>query len=41
MEPGAVLLLYHTPEAALNHMTRVIARQYAGKKIRCNVICSA
>src|SRR5208282_4897941 len=26
------------PRRALNHMTRVIARQYAAKKIRCNVI---
>lgn len=29
---------YHTSKAALNHMTRVIARQYAAKGIRCNVI---
>lgn len=29
---------YHTSKAALNHMTRVIARQYAAKKIRCNVL---
>ena len=29
---------YHTSKAALNHMTRVIARQYAAKNIRCNVI---
>ena len=29
---------YHTSKAALNHMTRVIARQYAAKKIRCNVV---
>jgi len=29
---------YHTSKAALNHMTRVIARQYAPKQIRCNVI---
>ncbi len=29
---------YHTSKAALNHMTRVIARQYAPKKIRCNVL---
>jgi len=29
---------YHTSKAALNHMTRVIARQYAPKNIRCNVI---
>jgi NAD(P)-dependent dehydrogenase (short-subunit alcohol dehydrogenase family) len=29
---------YHTSKAALNHMTRVIARQYAAKKIRCNAI---
>ncbi len=29
---------YHTSKAALNHMTRVIARQYAAKHIRCNVV---
>jgi NAD(P)-dependent dehydrogenase (short-subunit alcohol dehydrogenase family) len=29
---------YHTSKAALNHMTRVIARQYAAQKIRCNAI---
>jgi len=29
---------YHTSKAALNHLTRVVARQYASKKIRCNVI---
>jgi NAD(P)-dependent dehydrogenase (short-subunit alcohol dehydrogenase family) len=29
---------YHTSKAALNHMTRVIARQYAPKNIRCNAI---
>jgi NAD(P)-dependent dehydrogenase (short-subunit alcohol dehydrogenase family) len=29
---------YHTSKAALNHMTRVIARQYAPKNIRCNLI---
>ncbi len=29
---------YHTSKAALNHMTRVIARQYAPNHIRCNVI---
>jgi NAD(P)-dependent dehydrogenase (short-subunit alcohol dehydrogenase family) len=29
---------YHSSKAALNHVTRVIARQYAGKNIRCNVI---
>jgi NAD(P)-dependent dehydrogenase (short-subunit alcohol dehydrogenase family) len=29
---------YHTSKAALNHLTRVIARQYAAKKIRCNVL---
>ena len=29
---------YHTSKAGLNHMTRVIARQYAAKNIRCNVI---
>jgi NAD(P)-dependent dehydrogenase (short-subunit alcohol dehydrogenase family) len=31
-------LSYHTSKAALNHMTRVIARQYASKSIRCNAI---
>jgi len=31
-------LAYHTSKAALNHLTRVVARQYAAKKIRCNVI---
>lgn len=29
---------YHTSKAALNHMTRVLARQYAPNHIRCNVI---
>jgi NAD(P)-dependent dehydrogenase (short-subunit alcohol dehydrogenase family) len=29
---------YHTSKAALNHLTRVVARQYARDKIRCNVI---
>jgi NAD(P)-dependent dehydrogenase (short-subunit alcohol dehydrogenase family) len=29
---------YHTSKAALNHMTRVIARQYAARGIRCNAI---
>jgi len=29
---------YHTSKAALNHLTRVIARQYAAQNIRCNVI---
>jgi NAD(P)-dependent dehydrogenase (short-subunit alcohol dehydrogenase family) len=29
---------YHTSKAALNHMTRVIARQYAAENIRCNAI---
>jgi NAD(P)-dependent dehydrogenase (short-subunit alcohol dehydrogenase family) len=29
---------YHTSKAALNHMSRVIARQCAPKNIRCNVI---
>ncbi len=29
---------YHTSKAALNHLTRVVARQYAAKHIRCNVI---
>jgi NAD(P)-dependent dehydrogenase (short-subunit alcohol dehydrogenase family) len=29
---------YHTSKAALNQMTRVIARQYAPKNIRCNVL---
>jgi NAD(P)-dependent dehydrogenase (short-subunit alcohol dehydrogenase family) len=29
---------YHTSKAALNHLTRVVARQYAAQKIRCNAI---
>jgi len=29
---------YHTSKAALNHLTRVVARQYAAHNIRCNVI---
>ncbi len=31
-------LSYSTSKAALNHMTRVIARQYAPQGVRCNVI---
>jgi NAD(P)-dependent dehydrogenase (short-subunit alcohol dehydrogenase family) len=31
-------LSYSTSKAALNHMTRVVARQYAPYKVRCNVI---
>ncbi len=31
-------LSYSTSKAALNHMTRVIARQYAAHQVRCNVI---
>ena len=31
-------LSYSTSKAGLNHMTRVIARQYAGEQIRCNGI---
>ena len=31
-------LSYSTSKAALNHMTRVVARQYAKHNIRCNVI---
>ncbi len=31
-------LSYSTSKAALNHMTRVVARQYAGHQVRCNVI---
>jgi NAD(P)-dependent dehydrogenase (short-subunit alcohol dehydrogenase family) len=29
---------YHTSKAALNHLTRVVARQYARQNIRCNAI---
>jgi NAD(P)-dependent dehydrogenase (short-subunit alcohol dehydrogenase family) len=29
---------YHTSKAALNHLTRVVARQYAPDKIRCNAV---
>lgn len=31
-------LSYSTSKAGLNHMTRVIARQYAGQQVRCNCI---
>jgi NAD(P)-dependent dehydrogenase (short-subunit alcohol dehydrogenase family) len=31
-------LSYSTSKAALNHMTRVVARQYAQHQVRCNVI---
>lgn len=31
-------LSYSTSKAALNHMTRVIARQYAPHQVRCNVV---
>jgi NAD(P)-dependent dehydrogenase (short-subunit alcohol dehydrogenase family) len=31
-------LSYSTSKAALNHMTRVVARQYAPMQVRCNVI---
>lgn len=31
-------LSYSTSKAALNHMTRVVARQYAAHQVRCNVI---
>jgi NAD(P)-dependent dehydrogenase (short-subunit alcohol dehydrogenase family) len=31
-------LSYSTSKAALNHMTRVVARQYAQYQVRCNVI---
>ncbi len=31
-------LSYSTSKAALNHMTRVIARQYAAHNVRCNAI---
>ena len=31
-------IAYHSSKAGLNHMSRVMARQYAGQGIRCNVI---
>ena len=31
-------LSYSSSKAALNHMTRVVARQYAAQHVRCNVI---
>lgn len=31
-------LSYSTSKAALNHMTRVVARQYAPQQVRCNTI---
>ena len=29
---------YHTSKAALNHLTRIVARQYAHRNIRCNAV---
>lgn len=31
-------LSYSTSKAALNHMTRVVARQYAKHQVRCNAL---
>lgn len=31
-------IAYHSSKAALNHVSRIMARQYAGAGIRCNVI---
>lgn len=35
---GVPYLAYNSSKAALNHMSRIIARQYAGSQIRCNVV---
>jgi NAD(P)-dependent dehydrogenase (short-subunit alcohol dehydrogenase family) len=35
---GVPYLAYNSSKAALNHMSRIIARQYAGQQIRCNVV---
>ena len=35
---GVPYISYSTTKAALTHMTRIIARQYAGENIRCNAV---
>ncbi|WP_144629827.1 SDR family NAD(P)-dependent oxidoreductase [Bordetella genomosp. 13] len=35
---GISYISYSSSKAALNHMSRIIARQYASKQIRCNVV---
>jgi NAD(P)-dependent dehydrogenase (short-subunit alcohol dehydrogenase family) len=35
---GVPYISYSTTKAAMTHMTRIIARQYAGENIRCNAI---
>ncbi|ARP80418.1 3-oxoacyl-ACP reductase [Bordetella genomosp. 8] len=35
---GLAYISYNSSKAALNHMSRIIARQYAEKRIRCNVV---
>jgi NAD(P)-dependent dehydrogenase (short-subunit alcohol dehydrogenase family) len=35
---GTPYLAYNSSKAAVNHVTRIIARQYAPKQIRCNAI---
>lgn len=35
---GVPYIAYNSSKAALNHMTQIIARQYAPKQIRCNAI---
>ncbi|HEX7075497.1 MAG TPA: SDR family oxidoreductase [Hyphomicrobiaceae bacterium] len=35
---GVPYIAYNSSKAALNHMTQIIARQYAHKQIRCNAI---
>jgi NAD(P)-dependent dehydrogenase (short-subunit alcohol dehydrogenase family) len=34
----AEYISYQSSKAALNHFSRIVARQYAGKQIRCNVV---
>ncbi len=35
---GVSYISYSTTKAALTHLTRVVARQYAGENIRCNAV---
>jgi NAD(P)-dependent dehydrogenase (short-subunit alcohol dehydrogenase family) len=35
---GVPYLAYNSSKAALNHVSRIIARQYAHRQIRCNVV---
>ncbi len=35
---GTPFIAYNSSKAAVNHVTRIVARQYASKQIRCNAI---